>query len=291
MTYNVGGGRKDFGSVWDSVIHTIRESEPDILLLQEVVEWQDVAGREYRAAHAIARTLGFGEGVFFGPTLSMRQNFHPKKSIFIHGIFQDYLDWRQGNALLSRWGFTRMGDPSAPGQPWNLPLFLPAQYEGSRDTDPRYAILSRVCQGETAPYVVGTHWSTLVGERGSSEKYIPGKIELAAEMRRQQAQRLLDILNEYPLAQNDLIFLAGDFNAAENEPCVAELLVARSGFTRLQPENTSTPTHLYKVAEPIDHIFVFPASRLLKAHCWIVDTPIARQASDHLPVVADVWVK
>ena len=42
--------------------------------------------------------------------------------------------------------------------------------------------------------------------------------------------------------------------------------------------------------EPIDHILVHPVDRLTEYRCWIVDTPLAREASDHLPVVADVTI-
>ena len=45
-----------------------------------------------------------------------------------------------------------------------------------------------------------------------------------------------------------------------------------------------------KISEPIDHIFVYPSNRLIEYECWIVDNPITQQASDHLPVVADVKI-
>ena len=74
------------------------------------------------------------------------------------------------------------------------------------------------------------------------------------------------------------------------KPCIADVLETEAGFVRLIPENDNIPTHRFKVKEPIDHIFVYPAARLVDYQCRIVDTPLAQQASDHLPVVAEVSV-
>ena len=110
-------------------------------------------------------------------------------------------------------------------------------------------------------------------------------------MRSAQIHRLLDLVREHLLERNELVFLLGDFNAQASDPCIAKILVGDGGFERLVPQNVTTPTHLFKVDRPIDHIFVYPASRLIESRCWIVDTELAHNASDHLPVVADVIVK
>jgi endonuclease/exonuclease/phosphatase family metal-dependent hydrolase len=122
MTYNIGGGRKDFGSVWDSVITVIREVSPDILFLQEAIEWWDADQNTLSLPQAIGEALEYMQGVYFGPALSMQEQFHPGKAIFVHGVFHDYREWRQGNAVLSRSGFSRMADPGRAGEPWNIPL-------------------------------------------------------------------------------------------------------------------------------------------------------------------------
>ena len=57
----------------------------------------------------------------------------------------------------------------------------------------------------------------------------------------------------------------------------------------MNPTNDQEATHS-EVIESIDHILVYPSERLMEYHCWIVDTPLAREASDHLPVVADVVI-
>jgi endonuclease/exonuclease/phosphatase family metal-dependent hydrolase len=290
MTYNIGGGRKDAGSILGGVIEVIREESPDILALQEAVEWLDSEQRWHSLASTIADALGYIKGLRFGPTLSMQEHFHPDKAPFVHAVSHGWLEWRQGNAILSRWDFVPLEDRSDAGKLYNIPLSRPLQYEGNRDTEPRYALLARVKTSAGSPFIIGTHLSTLIGERGGPEREIMGKSEQAQEMRLEQTRHLLDFLKEHVLKTGELVFLMGDFNATVNEACIADVLETEAGFVRLIPDNDNIPTHRFKVKEPIDHIFVYPAARLVDDQCRIVDTPLARQASDHLPVVADVSV-
>jgi endonuclease/exonuclease/phosphatase family metal-dependent hydrolase len=290
MTYNIGGARKDFEAVLDDVIRVIQENSPDILVLQEAVEWLDAEQCWHGTASTLAKTLGYIEGVHFGPTLTMQEHFYPGKAIFVHAISRGWQEWRYGNAILSRWGFVRQGYSSEAGEPRNISLFHPLQYDGNRDTEPRYALLARIQADTASPFIIGTHLSTLVGEQGEPEQEIAGKSEKAQEMRFHQVRRLLDLIRAHMLETGELVFLMGDLNATVNETCIADVLVGEAGFVRLIPENDHTPTHQFKVKGPVDHIFVYPASRLVDYHCKIVDTPLARHASDHLPVVAEVSV-
>ena len=41
MTYNIGGGRKDFGSSLANIVQIVRDQQPDLLALQEAVDYQD----------------------------------------------------------------------------------------------------------------------------------------------------------------------------------------------------------------------------------------------------------
>ncbi len=286
MTYNIGGARKDLGSVLDGVAQVVKEISPDILVVQEATELYDADGGRRSVLDPIAQAAGL-EHVHFGPTLSLREHLDVRKALFVHGIFNDWQDWKQGNALLSRWDLVRLGDPSKSGAPRNVPLFRSTLYQGNRDTDPRNALLGRINKAPLFPFVAGVHLTTLVGERGSSP--VPGRPERAAMMRFQQARRLLDLLREHILESGELVFLLGDFNAVAGEACISSVLETEGKFVRLEPSNVGVGTHP-KLAEPIDHIFVHPGSRLVDYQCRVVDTPMARQASDHLPVVADVRV-
>lgn len=291
MTYNIGGGRKDFGSLFGDVIKVVKEVSPDILVIQEAVEFQDADGGWHRLLSQIAQAGEFGKYIHFGPTLSMREHLHVRKTLFVHGIFSDWQDWRQGNALLSRWEFVRLGDPSKPGVPRNIPLYLTPLYQGSRDTDPRYALLARINKPPIFPFVVGVHFTTLVAERELEEgpRPLPGRFEEAQVLRFKQAKRLLDLLKKHVLEPGEVVFLLGDFNAVPGEPCISSVLEGEGGFVRLASTEGPDATHP-KTPGPIDHIFAYPRNRLVEYQCWVVDSPIAQRASDHLPVVAEVRV-
>ena len=291
MTYNIGGGRKDLGSQPDDVVRVIGEVAPDILAIQEAASYQDADGEWHSLLNQVAQAGAFGKHTHFAPALSMREQMDIRKGLFVHGLFNDWQDWRQGNALLSRWEFVRLGDPSQPGTPRNVPLFRAPLYEGNRDTEPRYALLSRIKLPQLAIYVVGLHLTTLVGER-EREGRPPAqsdRVEAARALRVEQARRLLVLLQKHVLERGEVVFLLGDFNAAASEPCISSVLVEQGGFKRLNPTNDQESTHP-EVSKAIDHILVYPADRLVEYRCWIVDTPQAREASDHLPVVAEVTV-
>ena len=291
MTYNIGGGRKDLGSQPDDVVRVIGEVAPDILAIQEAASYQDADGEWHSLLNQVAQAGAFGKHTHFAPALSMREQMDIRKGLFVHGLFNDWQDWRQGNALLSRWESVRLGDPSQPGTPRNVPLFRAPLYEGNRDTEPRYALLSRIKLPQLAIYVVGLHLTTLVGER-EREGRPPAqsdRVEAARALRVEQARRLLVLLQKHVLKRGEVVFLLGDFNAAASEPCISSVLVEQGGFKRLNPTNDQESTHP-EVSKAIDHILVYPADRLVEYRCWIVDTPQAREASDHLPVVAEVTV-
>jgi len=292
MTYNIGGGRRDFGSILSRVIEVIKEASPDILVVQEATEFQDAEGAWHSDLSQIAQAGEFGRHVHFAPSLSMQEHMHVRKALFVHGLFSDWRDWRQGNAILSRWEFVRLGDPSKPGVPRSVPLYRTPLYQGDRDTDPRYALLARINKAPIFPFVVGVHFTTLVAEREreGGPRPLPGRAEKAQMLRFQQAKRLLDLLREHVLEPGEVVFLLGDFNAVISEPCISSVLETEGGFMHLTPANGPVPTHP-KAFEPIDHIFVYPRNRVLEYQCWIIDSPTAQVASDHLPVVADVKVR
>jgi len=291
MTYNVMGAIGALDSKLGDVIEVVREIAPDILVIQETAEFQDADGMWHSALGQIAQTGGLGN-YCLGPTISLREHMHVQKPVFVHGIFNDWQDWRQGNGILSRWEFVRLGDSAKPGAPRNVPIYRTPLYQGNRDTDPRYALIARIGRAPVFPFVLGVHFTTLIAERGREEgpRPLPGRTEEAQFLRLKQAKRLLDLLGEHVLERGEVVFLLGDFNAVASEPCIVSVLEAEGGFVRLIPTQGPGITHP-KVIGPIDHIFVYPRDRLVEYQCWIVDGLAARRASDHLPVVADVKVR
>ncbi|MFC1936495.1 endonuclease/exonuclease/phosphatase family protein [Chloroflexota bacterium] len=299
MTYNIGGAQKDFDSHFNKIIKLIKNLSPDVLIVQEAIQWQDAAGICHSNVQTLADGLDF-EYSFFGPTVSMQEHLTVRKSNFVDNIFNDITSWDYGNAILSKRAFTQFSDISKPGSPRNIPLFKPPLYHGSRDTDPRYAILGRINCNPLYPYLVGVHFTTLLGERtpsafanaelsDSAQFSLKSKSEQGEIVRYQQAKRLIDLLNKHVLLQGKPVILAGDFNAKADEACLTAV-IEQSGFVRLKPENPNSHTHI-KVPRPVDHIFVSPQDLLADYTCQIIDDEIADQASDHRPVFAEITFK
>ena len=282
MTYNIGGGRKNLGSHFDAVLEIIKQESPDILALQEAAEWTTLGGEKVDQTQLIAEAGNLNYS-FFGPTLSMRENFHIIKELFVYGIFNDWKEWQQGNALFSKWPFVRLGNDSVHGQPENIPVFR-TLYQGNRDTDPRYVILAKVDLGFTKAFAMTTHLTTLYGERGSNE--IPKKNEEAQVMRWEQCERIIDLIREFALERDKLVFFLGDFNALPDEPALANSLKSRGGFMHLIPQN-NIGSHL-KLDDPVDHIYIFPGKYHIQYTCMIHDDNF--RASDHNPVIANLKI-
>ena len=285
VTYNIGGGRDDFFATSADVLSLIKDLHPDILGMQECITWRDADENTYNFSEQVGDLLGFEAGRYLGKTLSLQENFHSRKKVMLDCLYKDWQDWVFGNALCTRYGFTRLNDPEAPGSPRNLYLYKPLIYEGSRDTDPRCAIISRIKIGDFTPFIVSTHFTTLVGERGGKSAPVPGKLEEAQALRLQQARKLLELLQP-KLDDGQAVILIGDFNASPDEPCIRTVIEGEGGFVRLTPK-AEIPTHP-KVPKPVDHIFVFPGSLVQDYTCWVDNSDAAQRASDHLPVAADI---
>ena len=285
MTYNVAGGRKDLQTSIADLVQVVKEEAPDILGLQEACELVDADGKRFQAAREIAVSLGNYHSIFY-PTLSMREHLHLGKKIFIDSLFKDVQDWSLGNALISKWQFTRLSDPSIPGRPADVSLYRPPVYEGTRDTDPRNLILTRIKYGDLDPFILITHLTTLLGEKRGSTPAIKGKTEEAQITRWHQAQLILDLIQDNVIDRGGFAILMADFNAVASEPCISGVLLGQGHFVRLEPI-MEIPTHP-KAPSPIDHILIYSGGRNFEYQCHVVDNPVAQRASDHLPVVATI---
>jgi endonuclease/exonuclease/phosphatase family metal-dependent hydrolase len=76
----------------------------------------------------------------------------------------------------------------------------------------------------------------------------------------------------------------GALNAIPGEPAIVSSLETKGGFVRLVPSNNAG-THL-KVAEPVDHILIYPGNCHIRYSCKVIDDDFF--ASDHNPVVAEI---
>ncbi len=105
------------------------------------------------------------------------------------------------------------------------------------------------------------------------------------ERRRQAAQLLsADILRDAALAHP--LVLLGDFNAWSNRSAVPRWLRRQlvDCAVAAREERATFPSAFPLLR--LDRAFVGPAVRVLSS--WVHDSPLARLASDHLPLVAEI---
>ena len=292
-TLNISGGEKAYEDAQNATRQSrlqalkqlVKQIDPTVLCLQEVSQYVDADGVTYNLLDEIIESGGYSSA-YFGKTVSMDTHLQVKKEVMVKGIFNDWQNWSKGNAILSQIPFSRLGDPKQPGKPRNIPLYLPPVYKGSRDTEPRFAILSRL-QQPPYPFIATVHLTTLMGER--HPPLSRNKIEQSHLMRDQQVRQLLELVQRYILEKDQPFILTGDFNAPRQEFCIAHLLETENQFIRLIPEEEGS-SHS-GIPEAIDHIFFYPRKRLVDYRCWIDASNLSRLASDHLPVTAEIQLQ
>jgi len=291
MTLNLGGGEKNFtGSPEqtenkaEALIQLIEEIKPDVFGVQEISHYIDVDGITHSMVDRIRNDGGF-QHAFYGETLSMKRHMQVKKDLMVNGLFNDWWDWSKGNALFSNIPFSRLGDNNKTGVPRNVPLYQPTSYEGSRDTDPRFVILTRL-KKEPFPFVLNLHLTTLVGERG--ENAWSEVVDAARITRSQQISGVISLIESHVLIPKLPMILMGDFNATSDEYTLQDLLERDHGILELKPQdNIDTHPH----AGAVDHIYFYPANRLIEYTCQVINSALAHTISDHLPVVADITIE
>lgn len=291
MTLNLGGGVKNFSGTVDdtagkshALATLLNQIKPDVLGVQEIAQYTDADGILVSMVERIRTDAGFDHS-YYGETLSMKRHMQIKKDLMINGLFNDWWDWSKGNAVFSRHPFSRLGNPTKEGMPRNVPVFQPISYEGTRDTDPRFVILTRI-KHDPFPFVMNLHLTTLVGERG--EHVWEEVIDNAKLTRSKQMSRVLGLVEQHVLIPGLPLILMGDFNATIEEYSLQDMLRRDHKFVHLTPKE-DIPTHLN--AGAVDHIFFFPARRLVSYEAHVIKSDLAHSISDHLPVVADIIIE
>lgn len=288
MTLNLGGGIKNFSGTLETNVNRseallalIHQIKPDLLCVQEIAQYVDGDGIKHSMVDLIREGAQFSHA-YYGETLSMKRHMQVRKDLMVEGLFKDWWDWSKGNAVFSRIPFARLSSEKKDGFPRNVPIFQPLTYEGTRDTDPRFAIIARVKQAPF-PYLVNMHLTTLVGERGEApqEKII----QSARELRAEQILRVMDLVETNILKAGLPLILTGDLNANPDEDALSGILEAEKGFMRLVPEN---PIATHPFAGEVDHFYISPTGTLREYRCKVIDNDLAHRSSDHLPVVADL---
>jgi endonuclease/exonuclease/phosphatase family metal-dependent hydrolase len=191
-TYNIAGGKSSHDLVVDGartqrLLTKIRELRCDLLGLQEVRA--NPPGIEPNVAAEIAReALKAGYYACFGTGLG--EEVYPERERIgglMRGIYQ-------GNMILSRYPISRYHS-------FLISDF--ADYDGTRDTEPRHVLIAKVNLGDDTPvYFAVTHLLTMRDR----------ELAVAAERRKVQAERILSIMNSLPDGGSIPQLLVGDFN-------------------------------------------------------------------------------
>jgi endonuclease/exonuclease/phosphatase family metal-dependent hydrolase len=106
---------------------------------------------------------------------------------------------------------------------------------------------------------------------------------LAEAERRQQLRRILRFIDEHHGSQETVVVM-GDFNDVWNT--LGPTVLMPAGFRSVVPPPLTFPA--IRPLRPLDRVFV--RGRIQITQCDRIDGPIARQASDHLPVAAELRV-
>lgn len=126
--------------------------------------------------------------------------------------------------------------------------------------EPRGALAATIDAGGTRLHLLATHLGLRIHER------------------RFQVRQILDYLDT---VRDTLVVVLGDFNDWLPGRSAAHVLDCRLGRT---PRHATFPVSWPIIA--LDRIWVHPRQALRRV--WVHQTPTARLASDHLPVVAEI---
>ncbi|WP_346836470.1 endonuclease/exonuclease/phosphatase family protein [Microbulbifer sp. SAOS-129_SWC] len=173
---------------------------------------------------------------------------------------------RYGDAILSRVPMRMVKKDILPGPPSTKPgLFNPAADE------PRGAVWVEVTHGDHKVQIFNTHLGL-----GKAERLLQVDALLGPEWL------------SHPSCNGPKVLL-GDFNALPNAAEIKRLLGPLRDAQVQAPDHTPRGTFFSRMPKVrIDHIFVSPG---LKVQRIIVpNTELSRQASDHLPLIADIEI-
>lgn len=133
--------------------------------------------------------------------------------------------------------------------------------------EPRGAIWVEIEAGEQKIQVVNTHFGLRRRERMTQAETLAGEEWLGS-----------------PACSANPAVLAGDFNAVPRSRAYGILAEGLSRHVLTIPARATFPARLPVLR--LDHIFTNRHARVLRFD--VIDTPLARRASDHLPLLATV---
>jgi endonuclease/exonuclease/phosphatase family metal-dependent hydrolase len=286
----------------------ISKSQPDIILLQEVVRYEE------KSKH-IDNLFEIPENYYyqFSVSIDTLKNCYPPlwnkirkagewsdKTYLSHGLG---ILWKKKLKHSSLWSIAENKLISGPELEKETVRFESGLFSGNRDTEPRMALVSRFHIAGQDLFIVNFHLTTLKGEReGFPERDQYGRhirisqidTILNGIISRLNNDRKLHSEKKHKELKPGLWLLAGDLNATINS---AEVLkFTQNNFARICSDKASKrPTNIEfkakKATIKVDYIFAGPLyyacqpSEIKKAKASynvIYDLDI----SDHYPIVA-----
>jgi len=267
LTYNIHHGEGNDRVISAArIAEVIRESGADLVGLNEVHHPALLPGDERAFLARIAEAAGMG--YVFGAALPQEDGW---------AFPAPY-----GNALLARWPLLNAATGLLPGAPGcEVRGSVSAQVGGAQ-----------VGGAEAGGAQLG---GAEAGGPAGLVCYVTHLENRDEALRVRQAQRLLGLL----AAERRAHLVIGDFNAVTpgeerggQVPSSAPGLLRAAGYVdAAQAAGAVAPTcPSARPAERIDYVWLSPALAGSLRGCQVWDTPLARVASDHLPVLAALEV-
>lgn len=277
ITVNAAGASRKGNANPQFLGQIIAKEKPDIIGIQEAVVCWNENNKQEDNLEEFSMSFDKSYHKYFIPTLDSRINSYPDK--WSSNRFKKYTHIQQGNGLLISKNYQIVDLWSdKPGQPVPITISEPTLFLGSRNTEPRQIVITKLKNKQNNTfYFAITHLTTLEDERTNPEVY-----KQASNIRIKQIENIIYILSQ--LKTKDPIILVGDFNASLESAEMEKLQKKFIPITKTRSE-LGEITHVeHKIF--IDHIFFSPKERITeitKDACYLIDL---KAASDHRAVVA-----
>ncbi len=286
----------------------IDSAQPDIILLQEIVRYDDINGQ-------IKELIDIPDDYFYMPstTIDTHSNSYPpkwnkirkdgdwdKKTYLGHGLG---IMWRKTLAHSSLWSIDDALLHTGAKLEVEVVRFESGLFTGSRDTEPRMAMVAHFNINGQDFFIINVHLTTLKGEREG----FPEKDQQGSLIRQKQIDTLLNgiisRLNHDRQSRFNRLkqktkpgiwFIAGDLNATVDAPEIRQL--QQMNFLRLCSDKaTKRRKKEQSPSIKVDYIFAGPKyyafdPTLLEEQLQLESQSFSIldevQISDHSPIIA-----
>lgn len=282
----------------------IKKSNPDIILLQEVVRYETKSGE-------IREFIDCPKGYYYlaSTTIDTIKNCYPPKwdkapckdkwggKIYVgQGLG---MLWKKKLRHSSLWSTRANQLKVGPRLEKEEVRIETGLFTGNRDTEPRMAVVSHFTLFKRDFYIINLHLTTLKGEREG----FPEKDQQGSLIRQNQINTILNgivsrlnedrhqLLNRYKKKKPPGIWImGGDFNATQDSPEITK--IQQMNFARLCSD---APTKRSKKGiSPtikVDYLFVGPCHyafepRILSESSKNYTIDYELNISDHYPIIA-----